>query len=107
MGRTSGAEGCPRPPRPQVLALLQNVPLNVPGVLDVYYRINNQATSWPGARRMRAPGGRSQCAHASQAEHGALALEGCDERLATYLWQPACASRQEAEPHDAVFGWRS
>ncbi|GLC37881.1 hypothetical protein PLESTM_000659100 [Pleodorina starrii] len=32
----------------QVLALLQNVPLQIPGVLDVYYRINNQAISYPG-----------------------------------------------------------
>ncbi|KAG2493106.1 hypothetical protein HYH03_008769 [Edaphochlamys debaryana] len=32
----------------QVLALLQNVPLEIPGVMDVYYRINNQATSYPG-----------------------------------------------------------
>ncbi|GLI60546.1 hypothetical protein VaNZ11_002702 [Volvox africanus] len=32
----------------QVLALLQNVPLEIPGVVDVYYRINNQAISYPG-----------------------------------------------------------
>ncbi|GIL85176.1 hypothetical protein Vretifemale_13759, partial [Volvox reticuliferus] len=32
----------------QVLALLQNVPLDIPGVVDVYYRINNQAISYPG-----------------------------------------------------------
>ncbi|KXZ55163.1 hypothetical protein GPECTOR_3g310 [Gonium pectorale] len=32
----------------QVLALLQNVPLDIPHVMDVYYRINNQAISYPG-----------------------------------------------------------
>ncbi|GFR39712.1 hypothetical protein Agub_g192 [Astrephomene gubernaculifera] len=32
----------------QVLALLQNVPLDIPGVVDIYYRINNQAISYPG-----------------------------------------------------------
>ncbi|GLC43402.1 hypothetical protein PLESTM_001469600 [Pleodorina starrii] len=31
----------------QVLALLQNVQLEIPGVIDVYYRINNQAISYP------------------------------------------------------------
>lgn len=33
----------------QVLALLRNVPIQVPRVLSVYYRINSQATSYPGS----------------------------------------------------------
>jgi hypothetical protein len=35
-------------PCAQVLALLQGVRLDVHPVVDVYYRINNQAISYPG-----------------------------------------------------------
>ncbi len=32
----------------QVLALIGVMPLNIPRVMDVYYRINSQVTSFPG-----------------------------------------------------------
>lgn len=46
-------------PVPQVLALVRNVPLELPGVLRVYLRVNNQVrhgssvTQWYGMRSLR------------------------------------------------------